>query len=122
MKYINTIKDKANSEFVRTDPSFDGSVLHFNISTARPSISGVVVPMVKGSVRLAVPTAVDLCDPTACAGQINEAVKIEFNVRQGGANLSTILTEVQRCLAIAISDYQITNGVLPPVSADFSVA
>lgn len=121
-KYISTLRDKANSEYVRVSPSFDGGMLHFNVSTARPTINGTVVPMVKGSVRLAVPAEVASCDPSACAGTVNEAVKIEFNFRQGGVNFATLQTEVMRCLAIAIADYQLANGVLPPVSADFEEA
>lgn len=121
MKYINTTRDKTASEYVRTEPSFDGSVVQFGATSVNPSINGTVVPMVKGFVRLSVPSAVTPCDPDACAGTINEAVKVEFNIKGGNtASLAALRLEVNRVLDIALAEYNFANGIVPPVTAAFA--
>lgn len=123
MKYINTTRDKTTSDFVRTEPTFDGSVVQFGATSVNPSINGTVVPMVKGFVRLSVPSAVASCNPEACAGTINEAVKVEFNIKGGDtASLAGLRSEVNRVLDIALADHNFANGIVPPVSTTFASA
>lgn len=119
MKYINTIRDRQAAEFARVEPSFDGAVVEFNINNAQPMINGQRVNMVKGFARLSVPTAVESCDST-CVGYVTEVVEIRFNEIRGGANHTGLLAEVSRVLADAVSNYQLLNGVVPPVSATFN--
>lgn len=118
--YINTIRDKANSEFVRTEPSFDGSVLQFNAVPVNPTIVGVVVPMVKGYARLSVPSPVDSCNPAVCGGSVSQTIKLEFNILRGDtAALASMRAEVLRCFDVAVADYQLANGIVPPTTATF---
>lgn len=120
-KYTNAIRTKDLSEFARVEPSFDGTLVTFSAKTATPNIGGVVVPMVHGKVRLAVPTAVNVpCDSSACGPVVTEAITLDFNVQRGGENLSQLRDEVVRLVDLAIADYQFANGLVPPTNAEFS--
>lgn len=119
-KYTNAIRTKDLSEFARVEPSFDGTLATFSAKTATPNIGGVVVPMVHGKVRLAVPTPVaNPCDPSACGPVVTEAIAVDFNVQRGGENLAALRDEVVRLVDLAIADYQFANGLVPPTDADF---
>lgn len=121
MKYINTTRDKTTSDFARVNPSVDGSTLHFLVKTARPMIAGTSVPMVNGTLRLAMPSAVTPCDSNACSGEVIEAVSLQFNVKAGNVDsLTALRTELNRVFDAAISGYNLADGIVPPATADFA--
>lgn len=120
MKYINTTRDTKTAAYVRTEPSFDGAEVDFSITPVQPKINGESVKMVRGIVRLTEPSEVVACDDR-CVGHVNEVMELRFNVRQGGESLEALLAEVTRVYNVAVDNYQIANGVVPPVTAQFSV-
>lgn len=121
MKYINTTRDKTTSDFARVNPSVDGSTLHFLVKTARPMIVGTSVPMVTGSLRLAVPAPVTSCDPSACSGEVTESVTLQFNIKAGNsASLVTLRAELNRVFDAAVASYNLADGIVPPATADFA--
>lgn len=84
-------------------------------------IVGTVVPMVNGTLRLAVPSAITPCDTNACSGEVIESVSIQFNVKAGNVSaLTTLRTELNRVLDAAISGYNLADGIVPPATADFA--
>lgn len=118
MKYTNITRARGSADFARTFPSFDGSVALFKVTEAKPNIAGTIVPMVRGTVRLTSP--VNAASVDAAPAVVNEAVAIEFNVRQGGANLAAMRNEVVRLLDAAVANYQLANGIVPPSEAIFN--
>lgn len=119
MKYINTNRNQTASTYAQIEPMFDGSDLTFTLNTVKPNVGGKPLPMVKGNVRVMRPTAVTVCDDP-CGASVNSMVEIRFNVRQGDtAVLNALLAEAKRCLEASVTDYQLANGVLPPVVATF---
>ena len=118
VKYTNITRARGSADFARTSPSFDGSVALFKVAEAKPNIAGTIVPMVRGTVRLTVP--VNAAPQDAAPAMVNEAVSVEFNVRQGGASLNGMRSEVIRLLDAAVADYQLANGIVPPSEAAFS--
>lgn len=120
MNYTNAIRDRNNSEYVRTAP-FDGAILTFSAKTARPTIVGKVVPMVNLSARLSAPAPITPCDTTMCDGSITEAVAISVNFRQG-SDFAALRTELLRVFDIAVQDYNFADGIVPPTNASFEGA
>lgn len=119
MKYINTDRNKTASNYGRVEPSFDGSQVTFTVKTASVLAAGQQVPMVSATVRLTTPHEVTPCDPTKCGASVNTAAAISLNLVRG-EDPTAMLAEVQRVLGVALTQYYLSDGVLPPATADFS--
>lgn len=120
-KYINSTRDRTTASFVQTEPTFDGTVVDFKLTSVNPSVAGVVVPMVKGLARISKPHPVESCNPNVCSGSINQAVTVEFNLLNGNkTSFEALRTEVNRVIDAAILEYNLLNGIVPPVSAAFA--
>lgn len=120
-QYINTNRDKTSSDYARVLPSFDGSTLTFTVKSAAPVVAGQVVPMVHAKLRVVTPAVVTSCNPAVCDSSVNEAITIDFNVKRG-SDVTALKLEALRVLEVALSEYQLNNGVLPPATADFTSA
>lgn len=119
-KYTNTQKTPTSSTFVQVSPTMAGSEVTFNAASVQPKVGSVAVPMVRGSVRLASKANYTTCE-NDCGVTINESVRIEFNViDKADGNLSAIRSECVRLMDLAIAEYYLAQGLVPPVSADFS--
>lgn len=121
MKYINTDRSKTTSNYGRVEPSFDGSQITFSVKNATVTTAGQAVPMVSATIRLTTPKVVASCDPTKCDSSVNTAATLSFNIPRG-ASPSDLMEEVERVTGIALSQYYLADGVLPPATADFSGA
>lgn len=121
MKYINTTRDKTTAEYARIEPSFDGSTCVISVKNASPVVAGKAVPMVNAKVRVVTPAIVASCNPAVCDSSVNESFTLDFNVKRG-ADVTAIRTEALRILNVAINEYQLHNGVVPPATADFTSA
>lgn len=120
-QYTNVSRERNSSEFAQVEPDYDGSIALFKATTATPSIAGTIVPMVKGSVRVSQPSAVDPCDPGLCKGTVTQAILVEFNIKRGEVEtLEALRDEVVRLLDEAIANYHFADGIVPPVSAIFA--
>lgn len=119
MKYTNTSKTQNNASFVQVSPMMAGSQVDFSANSVTPNISGTIVPMVRGYVRLTSKVGYTPCG-SECSTQVNEAVRIEFNVVQSLDNLEALRDECVRVMDVAIAEYYLAQGIVPPVSADFA--
>ena len=119
-KYTNTQKAPNASVFVQVAPTMAGSEVTFNASSVQPKVGAVAVPMVRGSVRLASKADFTTC-ASECGVTVNESVRIEFNViDKSNSNLAALRSECVRLMDIAIAEYYLAQGLVPPVSADFA--
>lgn len=119
--YVNTDRTKTTSSYVKTAPSFDGTELTVDVRSVAPSVSGTIVPMVRGFARVTVPAPVASCDPSECGSSVNEAVELKFNVKRG-SDITSLRAEVNRVLDIAIAQHSLLYGVVPPATANFGDA
>lgn len=120
MKYLNTLRDKSNSDYARIEPSFDGAVLHFATKNASPNFGGQIVHMVKANARLSVPSQVEVCGEP-CGVTVTAAAELTFNIVRGDvATLTALRTELNRVVDEAIADFQFANGLVPTGNADFA--
>lgn len=119
MKYTNTQKAPNASTFVQVAPTMAGSEVTFTAASVKPKVGVTAVPMVRGSVRLASKADYTACNDT-CGVTVNESVRIEFNVLdQSTSNLGALRSECVRLMDVAIAEYYLAQGLVPPVSADF---
>lgn len=119
-KYTNTQKAPNTSVFVQVSPTMAGSEVTFNASSVQPKVGAATVPMVRGSVRLASKANYATCE-TECGVTVNESVRIEFNVvDKTDGNLAALRSECVRLMDVAIAEYYLAQGLVPPVSADFA--
>lgn len=118
MKYINTTRDIRNSDYVLVEPTVSGQVLHFGAQSVEPKLGGVAVPMTKINVRVDAPTTITSCGEE-CPVPVNESVTISLNVLRGGDSIAMLRAEVDRCLDVALAQYSLAYGIVPPATADF---
>lgn len=121
MAYQNTSFTAGESRFVRINAGV-AEELAFRSKTAKVAVPGGSVSMASGHVLYQKPKAV-----TAVVGMpetmLTESVKIQFNVTEGDdGDITTLLDEAIRCLAIARSTYNMANGLVPTGNATFPTA
>lgn len=120
-KYINTNRDKASATYTRVEPTFDGTILTFTVKSASPFLGGKAVPMTHARLRMVTPAEVSNCDPNACKPSVDQSVTLDFNVLQG-TDPSAMFEEARRVLELAIEDFKLSFGVVPPATAEFNEA
>lgn len=121
-KYTNTQKAPNSSVFVQVAPTMAGSEVTFNAASVQPKVGATAVPMVRGSVRLASKANFTNCADD-CGVTVNESVRIEFNViDKTEGNLAALRSECVRLMDVAIAEYYLAQGLVPPVSANFESA
>lgn len=121
MPYQNIAFTPGKSRFVRIEAGVTEE-LTFDAKTAKVSVPGGSVNMSSGYVLYSKPKAV-----TAVVGlpavMMNESVKVQFNVTTGDdSDITTLLDEAIRCLAIARAEYNMANGLVPTGNAVFATA
>lgn len=120
MQYQNITRAKNEASFAQVLPEFDGTSVEFRTKTAAPQIRSVSVPMVNGTVRIVKPVDVVDCD-TTCVGSVNESVEIRFNIKDGStASLESMILETKRVLDLAVDQYALAHGLVPPSEAAFT--
>ena len=72
----------------------------------------------RGSVRLTSKVGYSTCE-NDCGVPVNEAVRIDFNVVPSLNNLNALRDECVRVMDVAIAEYYLAQGIVPPVSATF---
>lgn len=88
-------------------------------STFSPA-PGMKTDMVSGSIRLVAPVTVTQGD---LAASVDESVEIRFNIRKGVSERVTGLNaEAARVLGLALSQYNLAIGLVPPSEATFASA
>lgn len=124
LKYVNTNRGTASSEYMQVEPSVDGSMIRIDTKRVAPVLNGVVVPMVRVSAILSRPRDVlDPCKGEPACAQATEAVRIDLNLLYGDStSCAALRAELNRVLDKAIEDYYVLNGVVPPVDATFANA
>lgn len=119
MSYQNIAFAQGKSRFVRITAGV-AEELSFEAKTAKVSVSGGSVSMSSGHVLFTKPKAV-----TAVVGlppvMLNESVKIQFNVTSGDdGDITILLDEAIRCLAVARAEYNMASGLVPTGNAAFA--
>lgn len=102
------------------DPSTEGAAT-FTAKSNVLTVGKTKVTMVNATARLNQPVAVGTpeCDP---CGQpsVSSGCEIRFNIVKGDAvNLASLRTELNRLVDVAIADYNLLAGLLPPPSSTF---
>jgi len=88
-------------------------------STFSPA-PGMKTDMVSGAVRLTAPVTVTQGDLVAT---VDESVEVRFNIRKGAtASVTTLNTEAARVLGLALTQYNLAIGLVPPSEATFAGA
>jgi len=118
-QYMNTDRTKTSANYIQVQPEVTCIEATFNVKGVSPNVSGKVVPMVNGGIRLTSPVSIDACDST-CPVVITESVEIKFNMRRGG-DVNALRAEAVRLLDAALADYSLAYGVVPPATASFDV-
>lgn len=118
-KYLNTDFKTGASVFTDLENPNPNS-LTFAASSVNASVKGGPVAMVKGRVALRVASEATVCDAT-CPVMVNESVVFEFNVRRGASSLTALKAELERVYNLAVTEYGLTAGHVPPPQADFGV-
>lgn len=116
-QYQNVAFERNRSAFIDTATTTEATF------TARPvtaNINGTNVPMVRGELALRRETLAGASCGVYCPPVIGEMVKLSFSVEQGAASLGALRTEMNRLFDKAVSDYNLTKGLVPPVYATFS--
>lgn len=103
------------------DPSNESAVT-FTAKSNVLTIGKTRVAMVNATARLNRPVFVGTpeCDP---CGQpsVNSGCEVRFNIVKGDAvNLGALRNELLRLIDVALTDYNLSVGLLPPPSADFA--
>lgn len=80
---------------------------------------GVKVDMVSGTIRVSVPAELTPCG-ASCTTTVIESAEVRFNFRKGGTNVTALVNEVVRILGIAVADYYLNIGLVPPSEATFA--
>ena len=118
--YQNTEVAPGRTVFIDTDKTLPSEVT-FTASRRNSSAAGKAVVFDRGTVVLRSNATTTPCGAD-CPVEVTESVRIEFNVLDGAASLSALLTETLRLLNEAKDSYGFSRGLLPPVSATFTVA
>lgn len=123
MKYYNNGFTAIKSDFVDVDSNV-GQVnkLTFRNKTATVKTAAGATKMVSGEISLQAPfkasCAEDCQDITLVSG-----VTLKWNMRYANSGeFAALRDEVLRVLALAESNYGLTKGLVPPVTADFASA
>lgn len=121
MSYQNTGFVAGSSKFVKVLPSGTNNEAVFTSKNTAVPVTGGKVNMVSASVALQQPKDVTI---SAVEGApktlINESVKVSFNVVKGSiVDLNAIKGEVDRLLDLAVAEYNLANGLVPPANATF---
>lgn len=120
-QYQNISFAPGKSRFVRVSPGVTEE-LAFEAKTTKVSILGGQVAMASGSILYTKPKPV-----TAVQGlpevMMNESIRISFNVTSGDdGDITSLLDEAIRCLAVAREQYNMANGLVPTGNAVFATA
>lgn len=121
MKYYNNGFTAIKSDFVDVDSNV-GQVnsLTFRNKPASVKTAAGATKMVSGEISLQAPFKV------ACAEDcqditLNSSVTIKWNIRYADPEgFAALRNEVLRVLALAETNYGLTKGLVPPVTADFA--
>lgn len=116
IQYQNVGFSSGLSQFIET------SAVHpveANFRASRPVVqtSKGPVPMVKGSVVGSRETPATVCGES-CPPLMRESFRIEFSILKGG-DLASLRSEVIRLLDVALDEYHLASGLVPPAYADF---
>lgn len=120
-QYQNVAFDRSKSVFVDTT-STKSNEATFDSKPVMAKIGGTTVPMVRSSITLRSAVQATVSCGNDCPPEIVESVSISFNVEQGADRLVALRAETIRLLDIAIAEYNMTKGLVPPVFATFASA
>lgn len=115
MSYQNTGFNTGTSTFVDINQNYEVTYASRKVAA---KVGAFTVPMVKAAATLRASTEATACG-SECPLPITESVKIEFSVVQGADSFESLRIELMRLVDKAISDYHLTNGLVPPVYAAF---
>lgn len=117
--YQNATRTGTNATFVEVGEQTDSLLTIQNKVGSFTPTPGSKVEMVSGTIRVSVPAEDTPCG-ASCATKILESAEIRYNFRKGGTNLTALVDEVVRVLGIAVSDYHLNIGLVPPSEATFT--
>lgn len=118
MSYQNTGFNTGTSTFVDVNQNYE---ITFASRKVAAKVGAFSVPMVKAAATLRASSEATACG-SECPLPIVESVKIEFSVTQGAASLEALRAELTRLVDKAISDFHLTDGLVPPVFAAFAAS
>lgn len=124
-KYQNVGFAATKSQFIDavSNPAGGVSLIFTNEVKLAPIAGGGKHQMTTGSLTLNTPISIECPGQVGCAPVtvLNESIKIQWNFTKGdGAKLAAYRTELNRALDEAIAKYNLTQGLVPPVQADFA--
>lgn len=121
MTYQNVSADNGRSKFVKVQP--DGSLRELFFTGKRNN-----VPLGNGYRATTAASGVTIVDQrnVAAVGEspvfLGNSLKLTYNIVAGDASqFDALETELLRVLAIARTQYQLDNGLVPPTAATFAV-
>lgn len=119
-KYQNASRDINQSSFVRVIPDTSATLDIKSSAKSFSPVSGVKVNMVTGSVRIVDQVVLD--QECACGDVfVGESLEIRFNFqRDNAAGILAALEEAKRVMGIALSEYNLAIGLVPPSEATFT--
>lgn len=115
MSYQNTAFAAGKSTFAQVNPQGANSVVTFGSSVANVPVPGGRVQMVANQVTLVVPVNVAASGETP--HYLNESVKISTNSVKGGSSIASVLAEALRLHGLAVTEYNLNNGLVPTGAA-----
>lgn len=118
-RYQNVAFDRNKSTFVEvsTDAQHQTEA-SFTSRDVRAKIGSSVIPMVSGGLTLRKQSDAESCGQD-CPVTVVESCSFQFSVKQGAASLSALRTELNRLFDEAVVEYHLTDGLVPPVYANF---
>lgn len=118
MRYQNVEFARNRSVFIDTTNSTNPTEATFQSKSVLAQTKNGGVAMVKGSCTVRQEATTTTCG-SECPVSVVESVDFNFSVLKGASNLSALRVELIRLLDIAITDYSLTAGLVPPVQANF---
>lgn len=118
MKYTNTTRTTSMSEYVKVEPSVDGTALTFRSDKKAARINGIPLDFVNGSVRVVMPKQVSSCE-SECTTMATESVELKFNIVKG-SSVDGLKAELDRVFVKAVAEMHLLDGIVPATHATFA--
>lgn len=109
--------DKAQFIDAVTNSAGPNGLIFANMVKQAPLAGGAKAQMVSGSLTVNQPTSVVSSESTTV---LNESLKLQWNfTRASTTKLAAMRAELLRCFDEAVTEHNLTMGLVPPVYATF---
>lgn len=121
MSYQNVSAENGRSKFIKVKP--DGTLDELYFTAKRTSLPiGGGVRVNTASAGLTLNSQVNVASEGEIPTLVGNSVKVTFNIKSGdAAALTALRAEVNRVLDVALAQYNLGQGLVPPTAATFPV-